>query len=169
MQIWLEGNLDAHDFIDPSYWHDNYELVKKELPNAQLYVDEEEGEIAGFVGMQGDDSRKLVGIRPNAYAGILDAMVFASLGNTGNLSVNKGSHGLRFGIPPFSSNGNVCINHLIIRVGELKPVGIPMFEHGDPSSILQTPVVRHRHKLQFACSLGKQGVNARIRHMSVPK
>ena len=29
MQIWLEGNLDAHDFIDPSYWHDNYELVKK--------------------------------------------------------------------------------------------------------------------------------------------
>ncbi len=54
MQIWLEGNLDAHDFIDPSYWHDNYELVKKELPNAQLYVDEEEGEIAGFVGMQGD-------------------------------------------------------------------------------------------------------------------
>ena len=49
MQIWLEGNLDAHDFIDPSYWHDNYELVKKELPNAQLYVDEEEGEIAGFV------------------------------------------------------------------------------------------------------------------------
>ena len=27
---------------------------KKELPNAQLYVDEEEGEIAGFVGMQGD-------------------------------------------------------------------------------------------------------------------
>ena len=54
MQIWLEGNLDAHDFINPSYWHDNYELVKKELPNAQLYVDEEEGEIAGFVGMQGD-------------------------------------------------------------------------------------------------------------------
>ena len=40
MQIWLEGNLDAHHFIDPSYWHDNYELVKKELPNAQLYVDE---------------------------------------------------------------------------------------------------------------------------------
>lgn len=54
MQIWLEGNLDAHDFIDPGYWHDNYELVKKELPNAQLYVDEEEGEIAGFVGMQDD-------------------------------------------------------------------------------------------------------------------
>ena len=31
MQIWLKGNLDAHDFIDPSYWHDNYELVKKEI------------------------------------------------------------------------------------------------------------------------------------------
>ena len=31
MQIWLEGNLDAHDFIDPSYWHDNYELVKKRV------------------------------------------------------------------------------------------------------------------------------------------
>jgi Acetyltransferases len=28
--------------------------VKKELPNAQLYIDAEEGEIAGFVGMQGN-------------------------------------------------------------------------------------------------------------------
>lgn len=54
MKIWLEGNLDAHDFIDSSYWKDNYEQVKKEVPNAQLYVDEEDGEIAGFVGMQGD-------------------------------------------------------------------------------------------------------------------
>ena len=54
MQIWLEGNLDAHDFIDPSYWHDNYELVKKELPNAQLYVDEEEGEIHSDKGIDID-------------------------------------------------------------------------------------------------------------------
>lgn len=54
MKIWFEGNIDAHGFIDESYWRDNYEMVKRELPNAHLYVDEEDGEIAGFVGMQGD-------------------------------------------------------------------------------------------------------------------
>lgn len=54
MKIWLEGNLDVHDFIDESYWKDNYEQVKRKLPNAQLYVDEEDDKIAGFAGMQGD-------------------------------------------------------------------------------------------------------------------
>lgn len=54
MTIWLEGNLDAHDFVDPDYWKSNFDQVKKELPNAQLYIDEEDGEIAGFVGLQDD-------------------------------------------------------------------------------------------------------------------
>lgn len=54
MTIWLEENLDAHDFVDPDYWKGNFDQVKKELPNAKLYIDEENGEIAGFVGLQDD-------------------------------------------------------------------------------------------------------------------
>lgn len=29
MRIWLESNIKAHDFIDDSYWHENYEMVSK--------------------------------------------------------------------------------------------------------------------------------------------
>lgn len=54
MNIWLQGNIDAHYFIEKNYWQDHYDEVKRELPNARLYVDEEDGEIAGFVGMQGE-------------------------------------------------------------------------------------------------------------------
>ncbi|XKU94264.1 N-acetyltransferase [Lactobacillus acidophilus] len=54
MNIWLQGNIDAHYFIEKNYWQDHYDEVKRELPNARLYVDEEDGKIAGFVGMQGE-------------------------------------------------------------------------------------------------------------------
>ena len=33
MQIWLEGNIETHDFIAKDYWVSNYPLVKKlEMP-----------------------------------------------------------------------------------------------------------------------------------------
>ncbi len=31
-QIWLQSNLDAHDFISAAHWQDNYDFVKKPLP-----------------------------------------------------------------------------------------------------------------------------------------
>ena len=36
MQIWLEGNLDAQDFIDPSYWHDKLRLSVYEKNEAAI-------------------------------------------------------------------------------------------------------------------------------------
>ncbi|MGO3196080.1 hypothetical protein [Vagococcus salmoninarum] len=36
-QIWLEANLDAHDFIPPVYWQDRQEQVKDLLPEASLF------------------------------------------------------------------------------------------------------------------------------------
>ena len=53
MQIWLEGNLQAHDFIAPEYWRQNYEFVKKILPQSTVYV-YEDGQIKGFIGLQDD-------------------------------------------------------------------------------------------------------------------
>lgn len=38
MNIWLEGNLEAHSFIDAEYWKKNFESVKSVLPNAEVYV-----------------------------------------------------------------------------------------------------------------------------------
>ena len=54
MEIWLEGNLQAHAFIGEEYWKQNYESVKTVLPNAEIYVYEEEGGIRGFIGMDAD-------------------------------------------------------------------------------------------------------------------
>ena len=54
MQLWLEGNLDAHSFIPAEYWKANAPLVRRLLLQAEVYVYEEGGAIKGFAGMQGD-------------------------------------------------------------------------------------------------------------------
>ncbi|NLX71113.1 MAG: N-acetyltransferase [Clostridiales bacterium] len=54
MRIWLETNIKAHDFIDESYWRDNYDLVQAMLPNAKIFVYEENKQIQGFIGLMGN-------------------------------------------------------------------------------------------------------------------
>lgn len=59
MEIWLEGNLNAHPFIKEEYWRQNFETVRSVLPNAEVYVFEEDGEVQGFIGM---DAEYIAGI-----------------------------------------------------------------------------------------------------------
>ena len=42
MQIWLDGNLQAHHFIAAEYWKRNYDFVKQMLPQSKVYVYEDE-------------------------------------------------------------------------------------------------------------------------------
>ena len=53
MQIWLHGNLDAHAFISASFWTEHFEMVRDLLPQAELYVHENEAprQIDGFIGL----------------------------------------------------------------------------------------------------------------------
>ncbi|WP_312692575.1 N-acetyltransferase [Caproiciproducens sp.] len=51
MEIWLKTNIAAHDFIIEDYWQGNYELVKKMLPDATVFVYEEHNAILGFIGL----------------------------------------------------------------------------------------------------------------------
>ena len=53
MQIWLHGNLDAHAFIPASFWRGHFEIVRDLLPQAVLYVHENEDtrQIDGFIGL----------------------------------------------------------------------------------------------------------------------
>lgn len=51
MKIWLETNIEAHDFIPPSYWENHYDMVKEMLPRASIYVYEMDKQIVGFIGM----------------------------------------------------------------------------------------------------------------------
>ncbi len=50
MAIWLQGNLQAHPFVAPAYWHDNAPRVRKAIQEAEVWVCDDSG-IQGFIGM----------------------------------------------------------------------------------------------------------------------
>lgn len=50
MQLWLEGNQQAHDFIDPEFFQQNYEFVKMLIPMSTIYVQDLNG-VKGFIGL----------------------------------------------------------------------------------------------------------------------
>lgn len=54
MDIWLETNMRAHSFIEQKYWNENFEAVRNMIPEADVYVFEEEGVIKGFAGLSGN-------------------------------------------------------------------------------------------------------------------
>lgn len=54
MEFWLNGNIEAHDFIPRNYWESNAPMVREQLLQAEIYVYETDGKILGFVGLQGD-------------------------------------------------------------------------------------------------------------------
>ena len=51
--IWLHTNKKAHDFIAETYWDEHFEMVEGMLGDAEIYVFEEQGQIKGFVGLDG--------------------------------------------------------------------------------------------------------------------
>ncbi len=55
MEIWFNANLKAHSFIPEEYWERNLEAVKNMLPQAEIYVyeDEKTHRILGFAGLTG--------------------------------------------------------------------------------------------------------------------
>lgn len=54
MDIWLRANLEAHNFVDPNYWKDNFAMVKQEIQSADVFVVEIKNEIVGFAGLKED-------------------------------------------------------------------------------------------------------------------
>ncbi|MHC5308432.1 GNAT family N-acetyltransferase [Bartonella sp. LJL80] len=53
MEIWLETNIQTHSFIPAAYWHNHYTAVAKALPEASVYVYEENNNIHAFIGVTG--------------------------------------------------------------------------------------------------------------------
>ena len=52
MQIWLKSNINAHMFIEESYWVMNYNLVKDTyIPMSKTFVYEENSRIKGFISL----------------------------------------------------------------------------------------------------------------------
>ena len=51
MEIWLEGNLQAHDFVDPAYWTGYFQEVREAIAQADVWVWDENGRGEAFAGM----------------------------------------------------------------------------------------------------------------------
>lgn len=54
MSIWLNSNLEVHSFVNPDYWKEKFTDVKIMIPQAEVYVSENDGIINGFIGIIGD-------------------------------------------------------------------------------------------------------------------
>ena len=54
MDIWLRANLEAHNFVDPNYWKNNFAVVKREIQSADVFVVEVKNKIVGFAGLKED-------------------------------------------------------------------------------------------------------------------
>ena len=51
MEIWLEVNLQAHDFVDPAYWTGCFQEVREAIAQADVWVWDENGRVEAFAGM----------------------------------------------------------------------------------------------------------------------
>ena len=51
MEIWLEGNLQAHDFVDPDYWTGCFQEVREAIVQADVWVWDENDRVEAFAGM----------------------------------------------------------------------------------------------------------------------
>ncbi len=54
MELWLQGNRQAHAFVQEAHWEGHAGAVRGILPEAEVYVSEEGEEIRGFIGLEGD-------------------------------------------------------------------------------------------------------------------
>lgn len=50
MEIWLNENIKAHDFIDADCWKQHFDEVKQQIKQAEVYVYEKD-EIQAFIGL----------------------------------------------------------------------------------------------------------------------
>ena len=50
MEIWLQGNKQAHNFIDSNFFKQNFDIVEMLIPMSTVYVQDLDG-VKGFVGI----------------------------------------------------------------------------------------------------------------------
>ena len=41
MSLWLHANIEIHSFIEADYWKKNYDMVRKLIPEAEVFVAQE--------------------------------------------------------------------------------------------------------------------------------
>lgn len=56
LDLWLQGNLDAHPFIPAAYWEENRPAVAAALPEAEVLAAEEAGSSSASSAFRGTTS-----------------------------------------------------------------------------------------------------------------
>lgn len=54
LKIWLDSNIDAHNFIPNDFWLRNLQFVETILPQSEVYVFLYNNSIFGFIGLNDD-------------------------------------------------------------------------------------------------------------------
>lgn len=54
MNLWLTGNLAAHDYISAGFWHAHEAEVRQAMSASQLWVAEKNNTLLGFLGLVDD-------------------------------------------------------------------------------------------------------------------
>lgn len=52
IRIWIDGNMQAHPFIQPDYWMNHIGYMREVIPQSEVYVYEQDGNIVGFIGLE---------------------------------------------------------------------------------------------------------------------
>ena len=52
MDIWIRSNINAHNFINSTYFYDNFEFVKEIIQKSEVYVYEIKDNVVGFIGLE---------------------------------------------------------------------------------------------------------------------
>lgn len=52
LKIWLSASVEAHDFVEPLFWHQRVDDMRnKYLPNSDTFVYERAGRVLGFYSL----------------------------------------------------------------------------------------------------------------------
>lgn len=109
MRIWKSENIKAHSFISKEYWENNYNYVKENLPNAEIYVYSLKEDIMGFIGLNKNYIEGLFVDTSNRCNGIGTSLLNKAKENRNNLTLNvykKNLNAINF----YKKNGFVVID-----------------------------------------------------------
>ncbi|MDL2246132.1 GNAT family N-acetyltransferase [Methanobrevibacter sp. OttesenSCG-928-K11] len=70
MNIWLQTNIETHDFISKDYWNANFKNVEEIIPHSLIYIFEENNIIKGFIGLNNDNIEGLFVLKRYQKEGI---------------------------------------------------------------------------------------------------
>lgn len=71
LKIWLAASLAAHDFIPSEFWESKVEDMRKlYLPNSEILVHEDGGEVDGFLALHGNTVAALFVSPPRQHMGV---------------------------------------------------------------------------------------------------